>query len=123
MLKAELVGLHEVILGVEGWSERQKTLIAQKSRNEFAPALERFARTNAPWSDRTGNARRGLIAQTVVSDDLISIRLWHTVTDPRTGYPYGVILEKGHSGRFAILGPTIRQVGPQIYDHLARIYG
>lgn len=67
---------------------------------------ETFARTNAPWVDRTGNARNGLFAvhnkTPMVEHRLV---IYHTM-------PYGLWLEIRWSGRYAIIGPTMFHVSP-----------
>lgn len=69
---------------------------------------ESYARTNAPWVDRTGNARNGLFAVhnkiPMVEHHLI---VYHTM-------PYGLWLEVRWSGRYAIIGPTMFHVSPQL---------
>jgi hypothetical protein len=67
---------------------------------------ESYARANAPWVDRTGNARNGLFAAhektPMVEHRLI---VYHTM-------PYGLWLEVRWSGRYAIIGPTMLHVSP-----------
>ena len=68
---------------------------------ETAQDMLEYARANAPWEDRTGNARNKLTTE--VSGDSygqISITLEH-------GVDYGYWLEVIQNGRFAILQPTI----------------
>lgn len=69
---------------------------------------ENYARTNAPWTDRTGNARNGLFAAhtkiPMVEHRLI---VYHTM-------PYGLWLEVRWSGRYAIIGPTMLHIAPQL---------
>lgn len=69
---------------------------------------ETFARTNAPWTDRTGNARNGLFA-THDKIPMVEHRLvvYHTM-------PYGLWLEIRWSGRYAIIGPTMLEISPQL---------
>jgi hypothetical protein len=65
-------------------------------------------RSNAPWTDRTGNARAGLQAQhnriPMVEHELV---LFHSM-------PYGIWLEVRWSGRYAIIGPTMVTVGQEL---------
>lgn len=68
-----------------------------------ATLAEQQARTNAPWTDRTGNARNGLFAVAVDEDPTFLLVLYHTM-------PYGVYLEAAHSGRFAIIMPTLEAI-------------
>lgn len=69
---------------------------------------ETIMRTNAPWTDRTGNARNGLMAkhlsEPMVRHELV---LYHTM-------PYGFWLEVRWSGRFAVVGPTMLAIGPEL---------
>jgi hypothetical protein len=68
----------------------------------LATEMEEYARENAPWTDRTGNARDLLRAQVVHNEALQSSTafLGH-------GVEYGVWLEIMGGGEFAIVGPTI----------------
>ena len=89
-----------------------------------APAVQDYARRNAPWTDRTGNARQGLFARyegsggrntlgqfTAGGKGQHSIVLYHTVS-------YGIWLEVRWSGRYAIIEPTIRSEGKRIFGGL-----
>ena len=69
---------------------------------------ESYARANAPWTDRTGNARAGLSA-THVSEAMVrhTLVVYHTM-------PYGIYLEVRWSGRYAIIGPTTVAVAPEL---------
>jgi hypothetical protein len=73
-----------------------------------AARAESMMRENAPWTDRTGNARAGLKAEhkavPMVSHELI---LFHSM-------PYGIWLEVRWSGRYAIIGPTMITVGQDL---------
>lgn len=71
-------------------------------------------RRNAPWTDRTTNARNGLFAQAFTSDDRYVIVLYHTM-------PYGVWLEVRWSGRYAIILPTVESVGPKLMVGLRKL--
>lgn len=72
------------------------------------PRAESYARTNAPWTDRTGNARNGLFA-THEKVPMVVHRLitYHTM-------PYGLWLEVRWSGRYAIIGPTMFHTAPEL---------
>jgi hypothetical protein len=62
-------------------------------------------KSNAKWTDRTGNARQGLNADVQVSTNNVAIVLYHTV-------PYGVFLEVRWGGRYAIILPAMQYGGP-----------
>lgn len=72
------------------------------------PKAESYARQNAPWTDRTGNARAGLFAKHQATP-MVEHRLvvYHTM-------PYGYWLEVRWSGRYAIIGPTIFHTAPEL---------
>lgn len=79
-----------------------------------APKVETHMKVNAPWTDQTGNARQGLRAEAFREDDNMGIVLYHTV-------PYGIWLEVLHSGAYAIIGPTIEVMGPQVMQSVEHI--
>jgi hypothetical protein len=72
------------------------------------PRAEAYARSNAKWTDRTGNARNGLKAQ----HDKVPM-VSHTLTVFHS-MPYGIWLEVRWSGRYAIIGPTLVNIAPQL---------
>lgn len=70
---------------------------------------EAYARLNAPWTDRTTNARGGLEAVAVNRTDHHEIIIYHTM-------PYGIFLEIRWAGRYAIIRPTIKHEAPEYFD-------
>lgn len=72
-----------------------------------------YARLNAPWTDRTGNARNGLMADHDKED-----MVWHRLTVYHT-MPYGYWLEIRWSGRYAIIGPTLVHIAQDLAKDLA----
>lgn len=82
-----------------------------------APKVEAYMKQNAPWTDRTGNARQGLRAQSYDAGPTEKgIILYQQV-------PYGIWLEIKYSGKYAIILPTIRAMGPVVMDDLSGILG
>jgi len=69
--------------------------------------VQDYARSNAPWTDRTGNARNGLFATSRSGQGTHEIVLYHTV-------PYGIWLEVRFAGRNAIIRPTIQSQAPLV---------
>jgi hypothetical protein len=70
--------------------------------------VQNYARSNAPWTDRTGNARQGLFATySGDGEGRHAIDLFHSV-------PYGIWLEVRFAGRFSIIRPTIEAEGHRI---------
>lgn len=83
----------------------QKVEAATVAVAEFIGAkMQNYARANAPWQDRTGNARSGLFYQVVreAARKLVIVYLAHTVF-------YGKFLELSHGERYAIIWPTIEK--------------
>lgn len=77
--------------------------------------VETYARNNAPWTDRTGNARSGLQAQAArLGKDRFAIVLSHRV-------PYGIYLERKNDEQYAIIMPTIRVMGPKVASFLTKL--
>lgn len=75
----------------------------------IAVKLQNEARQDAPWQDRTGNARSGLVGDTIsdFAHKIVEIYLIHSVD-------YGVFLELARAGRYAIIAPTIERNLPEI---------
>lgn len=68
----------------------------------WAPVIEAYAKDNAAWTDRTGNARQSLHAFVEqLSRDSVALYLAH-------GVEYGKWLELAHAGRYAIILPALQ---------------
>lgn len=78
---------------------------------EQAEAMENYAKANAPWQDRTGDARERLHATVEETGPIGTIVLAH-------GVDYGLWLEIANGGRYAIIAPTIDVYGPIIMRSL-----
>lgn len=70
----------------------------------WGPKLAELARQNAPWTDRTGDARTGLFG----FNEKVPGRMRITVSHGEKVF-YGVYLELKNNGRYAIIWPTITQ--------------
>ena len=90
--------------------------VAQRS----ADLMQNDARNNAPWTDRTGNARSGLFgtAEADFARHVVTIYLSHGAL-----INYGVYLELAHGGRFSILMRTIESHLPELQSMLDEIFG
>ncbi|MBT9156908.1 MAG: hypothetical protein DDT37_01899 [Firmicutes bacterium] len=104
----------EVVENLEAWAERQRGAIVALARN-WAGQLEGRVKRDAPWMDRTGNARAGLYGSIEVRPDEILIRVGHSME-------YGVFLELARDGRYAILKPTIDAAVPEVSRSLKRLW-
>lgn len=68
---------------------------------QLAEDMEAFARANAPWTDRTGDARGGLAGEAFADAGQVGAAIVHSVD-------YGIWLENRWENRYAIIGPTQR---------------
>ena len=82
--------------------------------SSMAPEVENYAKMNAPWTDRTGNARNGLAARPFRDAQAVGVMIYHQVS-------YGIWLEVRWSGRYAIINPTIDEMGPVVMKRFNRI--
>lgn len=75
-----------------------------------------YMKMNAPWTDRTGNARAGLYAQSRHDRNSHEIILSHSVA-------YGIWLEIANSGEYQIILPSVRVIGRETMELLERLFG
>jgi len=82
----------------------------ERVANRNAAKIEAWMRANAPWTDRTGQARATLKAEVIdITGQAALILLQH-------GTDYGgLYLETMQGGRFAIVGPAIDTWAPVIW--------
>jgi len=83
----------------------------------WSPLVEAWMKDNAPWTDRTGDARAGLTARShLVFNQYVILRLSHTVE-------YGTYLEgfnpltnspMNNVGTWSIIEPALDYFGPKI---------
>lgn len=90
---------------------RQAAWITAQS---MAPEVENYMKINAPWTDRTGNARNGLAARAYREGSNIGIDLFGQVE-------YQVWLETRFEGQFAIIQPTIDAMSPVVMKRYERL--
>lgn len=81
-----------------------------------ALTLQDYMRDNAPWTDRTGQARQRLTATASKVAKGYQITL-------AQGVDYGVFLELAHEKRFAIIQPTINTKGPEVMSGFKNLLG
>lgn len=85
--------------------------------NYWDGPIERHMKHQAPWTDRTTNARNGLFAKAMRrARGLYAIVLGHTVD-------YGPYLEAGteHMAARPIIMPTIRLYAPKVVASLRKL--
>lgn len=74
-----------------------------------------YAKQNAPWTDRTSNARNGLYARAERDRPVYRIVIGHSVD-------YGIWLEVRWSGRYQIIRPTVDHEGPELMRTVGMMY-
>lgn len=92
----------------DDYTRRIYTGILQLAR-AFVPRIIAWMKTNAPWMDRTGNARQTLYAEVEASLLSIAIALDH-------GMEYGFWLEVIGQGKWAIVGPALDYWSVQFWN-------
>ena len=90
--------------------------VAEEIVQHFAPLVEEYAKTNARWVDRTGNARQSLQGLYEIAEDAATLYITHRME-------YGVWLETRYAGRYAILWEAIQVHLPEITNMLRRRLG
>ena len=91
-------------------AEKYTRAVFQSGRRvayDQAEAMENYAKANAPWRDRTGDAREFLHATVEETGPIGTIVLAH-------GVEYGLWLEIANGGKYSIIPETIDVFGPQI---------
>lgn len=92
--------------------ERAKTHALVPYLERQADRLRGQMKQEAPWTDRTGAARRQLLAEVEQDAQKVALVLSH-------GVPYGKYLELSNGGRYAIIGPTVMKEGWAIMRGMA----
>ena len=94
--------------------------------NDLGRHLDRVAqqatvdmRSDAPWTDRTGDARESLEATVEREGNRFTLTLGYTHEPTVT---YGVFLEKKQAGRFAIVDPQAERVRQPIRRAVAEAF-
>lgn len=81
----------------------------------FAPQIETDAKQNAPWTDRTTNARSGLFTHVETEEGSGRLYLSHRMF-------YGIFLERKHAGRYAIIMPTLQAWEGRVMSFFKRVF-
>lgn len=103
---------------------RNKVLAALRAIAQYwAVVFEKYAKENAPWTDRTANARQSLHTWIKeLAEDTVALYLSH-------GMDYGAFLETvgasetSHAGKYAVIWPTIEAHLDKISKMLKEVFG
>lgn len=97
--------------------ERQLLRAVKANMEYWDGPIETWMKHNAPWQDRTTNARNGLFAKASKgTKNLFRIVLAHTVD-------YGIYLEEGTRNMhpYPVIQPALHLFAPRVIDTLTRI--
>ena len=83
--------------------------------NSYAPEIAAWMKQNAPWTDRTGNARQTLDSEVIELAHSIVIAFGH-------GVDYGKYLENSNAGKYAIIGPALDYFAPRIWADVRGLF-
>jgi hypothetical protein len=94
----------ELAVAVERYGDRVLTAVAAVAQY-VATQMQNQAKADAPWTDRTGNARTGLFgtSETDFGAKVVTIYLSHGAT-----IDYGLWLELSNSGKYSVIMRTMQ---------------
>ena len=75
-----------------------------------------YMKLNAPWTDRTTNARNGLHTTPAVAGKTKTITFSHTMN-------YGIWLEVANNGKYQIIMPSVLHIGKKVMKSLNNTLG
>lgn len=82
-------------------------VIAEQAFQEASEELLQAAQRDAPWEDRSGDARDGLRVSVENIKGEVVLTLFHTIE-------YGLWLEVIQNGRFATIMPTLERYASKV---------
>lgn len=104
-----------LIANVEAYGERVQRAVKAVG-DLMAPKIEAWAKANASWTDRTGQARQGLTGLSQASADMVTIYLYHTAD-------HGKWLEIAHGAPYRIIVPAIQAHYGECMSLIASVMG
>lgn len=81
----------------------------------FEPEIDAWLKTNAPWTDRTGQARQTLHTEVELLIGEAALHLMH-------GKDYGLWLELKNQGRYAAVLPALDHFAPIIWKAVLELF-
>ena len=113
-MQLRVEGLEEVMKKLQGISLKIRKALLADARN-VSKQMEKWAKENAKWTDRTGLARANLKAHVSFDNtNTLLMALAHHMY-------YGVFLELCNAGKYAILEDAIQRYAPELIDDLHHI--
>jgi len=108
----------ELARSLEQYGDRVLTAVAAVAQY-VATQMQDAAKANAPWTDRTGNARTGLFgtSEADFASKVVTIYLSHSAT-----LDYGIWLELVGEGKNAIIMSTMEAHYDQLMSLLREVF-
>ena len=109
----------ELATAIERYGDRVLVAVAAVAQR-VATEMQNQAQADAPWTDRTGNARTGIYgtSEADFAARVVTIYLSHGAT-----IDYGVWLELANSGRYAVIMRTMETFYDPLMAMLREIFG
>ncbi|NFD94661.1 hypothetical protein [Clostridium sporogenes] len=112
--KLEMQGLDEAMKKLKEFTPKLKAALALDAQN-IAMNMEKWAKENVIWTDRTAHARLFLTSTVKwTNTNTLMVALSHQVD-------YGVYLELCNEGKYAILERAIQEFTPQFMEGWKKI--
>ena len=102
-----------VLQNIQGLEDRLKQQVNVLG-NATGQKMQSYAQENAPWTDRTGDARQLLKYKSTPDDTGVTISLFHQVE-------YGLWLEVSHNEKYAILKNSRDAILPEFVEAIRHI--
>ena len=108
----------ELATAIERYGDRVLTAVAAVAQR-VATEMQNQAKADAPWTDRTGNARTGIFgtSEADFAAHVVTIYLSHGAT-----ISYGVWLELANSGSYAVIMRTMESHYESLMQLLREIF-
>ena len=102
-----MAGADQVKRNMNEWLNRRLAML-QALGEHYAGKMEGEAKQNAPWTDRTAMARKGLFGESRMDEYFLRVRAAHSVD-------YGVYLELSMQQKYSILEHTVQRNAHQFF--------
>lgn len=108
----------ELATAIERYGDRALQAVAAVAQY-VATAMQNDAQANAPWEDRTSNARTGIFgtSEADFANQVVTIYLSHSAM-----LDYPVFLELANQGRYAIIMRTMESHYDELMQMLREVF-
>jgi hypothetical protein len=108
----------ELAKSLDQYGDKVLTAVAAVAQY-VATQMQDSAKANAPWTDRTGNARSGLFgtSEADFASKVVTIYLSHSAV-----LDYGLWLELANEGKFSVIMPTLESHYDQLMQLLREVF-